>query len=42
VAERLAHRTLALPFFERITDTELDEVCDSLRLLMGRVGVSRD
>jgi len=42
VAERLAHRTLALPFFERITETELDEVVDTLALLMGRVGASRD
>jgi perosamine synthetase len=42
VAERLAQRTLALPFFERITENEIDEVCDSLRLLMGRVGAPRD
>ena len=42
VAERVSHRTLALPFFERITENEIDEVCESLRLLMGRVGVSRD
>ena len=42
VSERLAHRTLALPFYERITDGEIDEVCDSLRLLMGRVGAPRD
>ena len=42
VAERVAQRTLALPFFERITENEIDEVCESLRLLMGRVGGSRD
>lgn len=42
VAERLAQRTLALPFFERITDTDIDAVCDALRLLMGRVGGARD
>jgi len=42
VSERLAQRTLALPFFERITENEIDEVCDSLRLLMGRVGAPRD
>jgi len=41
VAERIAERTLALPFHERLTDGELDEVVDSLRLLMGRVGGSR-
>jgi perosamine synthetase len=41
VAERIAERTVALPFHERLTDAELDEVVDSLRLLMGRVGASR-
>jgi perosamine synthetase len=42
VAERLAQRTLALPFFERITEVDIDAVCDALRLLMGRVGASRE
>ena len=42
VSERLAQRTLALPFFERITDTDIDAVCDALRLLMGRVGGARE
>ena len=42
VSERLAQRTLALPFFERITDTDIDAVCDALRLLMGRVGAPRE
>jgi perosamine synthetase len=42
VAERLAQRTLALPFFERITETDIDAVCDALSLLMGRVGGARD
>ncbi len=41
VAERIAERTLALPFHERLTETDQDEVVDSLRLLMGRVGGSR-
>jgi perosamine synthetase len=42
VSERLAQRTLALPFFERITENEIDEVCESMRLLMGRVGAPRE
>jgi perosamine synthetase len=41
VAERVADRTIALPFFERIGEHDLDEVCDSLRLVMSRIGASR-
>jgi dTDP-4-amino-4,6-dideoxygalactose transaminase len=31
VTERVAQRTLALPFFNRLTDGEIDEVCRTLR-----------
>jgi perosamine synthetase len=31
VTERVAQRTLALPFFNRLTDGEIDEVCRALR-----------
>jgi perosamine synthetase len=36
-AEAAADRTLALPFFARITDGELDEVCDTLLALVRAV-----
>ena len=34
VAESVAERTLALPFFNRIEEAQLDEVCDCLRELL--------
>ncbi len=42
VAERLSHRTIALPFFARISEREIDDVCGALRTLMSRVGGSRE
>jgi perosamine synthetase len=33
--ERAAEHTLALPFFNRITDEQIDEVCDALLELIG-------
>ena len=35
VTERVAQRTLALPFFNRITDAQIDTVCDTLIDLCG-------
>jgi dTDP-4-amino-4,6-dideoxygalactose transaminase len=32
--ERIGDRTLALPFFNRITDGEITEVCETLMELM--------
>ena len=35
VTEQVASRTLALPFFNRLTDGEIAEVCATLREAMG-------
>jgi perosamine synthetase len=35
VAERVAARSLALPFFTRITEQQVDRVCEALRELVG-------
>jgi perosamine synthetase len=35
VAERVAARSLALPFFTRITERQVDRVCEALRELVG-------
>jgi perosamine synthetase len=34
ICEAAADRAIALPFFNRITDAELDEVCDTLGSLI--------
>jgi perosamine synthetase len=41
-AESVSHRTLALPFFTRLTDREIDLVCQTLELMMTRATFSRD
>ena len=41
LAERLSHRTIALPFYETISEREIDDVCQTLTTLIGRVGASR-
>ena len=38
VTEQVADRTLALPFFNRLTDEEISEVCVTLREAIGSVG----
>ena len=42
VAESVSHRTLALPFFTRMTEREVDLVCQTLELVMTRQTFSRD
>ena len=37
VTEQVGARTLALPFFNRITDEQIDEVCDGLRAALEKV-----
>ncbi len=37
VAESISHRTLALPFFTRLTEREVDLVCQTLELMMTRI-----
>jgi len=37
VAESVSHRTLALPFFTRLNDREVDLICQTLELMMTRV-----
>ncbi len=37
VAESISHRTVALPFFTRLTDREVDLVCQTLELMMTRI-----
>ena len=41
LAERLSHRTIALPFYETISEREIDDVCQTLKTLMARVGANR-
>jgi len=38
VTESVASRTIALPFFNRINDVEIAEVCDVLKRSLGRIG----
>ena len=40
VAESVSHRTIALPFFTRLTDREVDLVCQTLELMITRVSFS--
>ena len=40
-AESVSHRTLALPFFTRLTEREVDLVCQTLELMMTRAAFSR-
>jgi perosamine synthetase len=37
VAESVSHRTVALPFFTRLNDREVDLICQTLELMMTRV-----
>jgi perosamine synthetase len=41
VAESVGHRTMALPFFPRLTERDVDLVCQTLELMMSRVTFSR-
>lgn len=41
VAESIGHRTIALPFFTRLTDHEIDLVCQTLELMISRVTFAR-
>jgi len=40
-AESVSHRTIALPFFTRMTEHEIDLVCQTLELMMTRVAFAR-
>ncbi len=42
MAESVSQRTLALPFFTRLTPREVDLVCQTLELMMTRVTFARD
>ena len=42
VAESVSQRTIALPFFNRLTDGEIDLVCQTLELMMTRTTFARD
>ncbi len=37
----VSHRTLALPFFTRLTGREVDLVCQTLELMMTRITFAR-
>ena len=41
VSESISQRTIALPFFNRLTDREIDLVCDTLELMINRLTFSR-
>jgi dTDP-4-amino-4,6-dideoxygalactose transaminase len=41
VAESVSQRTIALPFFTRLTDREIDLVCQTLELMMTRITFAR-
>jgi perosamine synthetase len=41
VAESVSHRTVALPFFTRLNDREVDLICQTLELMMTRVTFAR-
>jgi len=38
ITESVASRTIALPFFNRINEAEIAEVCDVLKRALGRIG----
>ncbi len=42
ITESVAGRTLALPFFNRITNSQLDAVCDALREVVGEVYIRKN
>jgi perosamine synthetase len=42
VAESISQRTLALPFFTRLTEREIDLVCQTLELMMKRITFVRE
>ena len=41
VAESVSQRTIALPFFTRLSDREVDLVCQTLELMMTRITFAR-
>ena len=41
VAESVSRRTIALPFFTRLTDREVDLVCQTLELMITRITFAR-
>ncbi len=41
IAESVSQRTIALPFFTRLTDREVDLICQTLELMMTRVTFAR-
>jgi perosamine synthetase len=41
VAESVSHRTIALPFFPRLTEREIDLVCQTLELMLTRATFAR-
>jgi perosamine synthetase len=41
VAESVSHRTVALPFFTRLMDREVDLICQTLELMLSRVTFAR-
>lgn len=42
VCESISERTIALPMFTRLTDREIDLVCQTLEVMMMRITFSRD
>jgi perosamine synthetase len=42
VAESVSHRTIALPFFTRLTEREVDLVCQTLELMITRMTFGRE
>lgn len=42
VTESVSQRTIALPFFNRLTDREINLVCDTLELMIKRLTFARD
>ncbi|MHC4080524.1 MAG: DegT/DnrJ/EryC1/StrS family aminotransferase [Planctomycetota bacterium] len=41
VAESVSHRTVALPFFTRLNDREVDLICQTVELMISRVTFAR-
>ena len=42
VTESVSHRTIALPFFTRLSEREVDLVCQTLELMMTRITFARN